>query len=78
MQESLGDPCDTRRLYLHFLCRTGWETEKAKAWDRLDLWMVDKSGRPMWADGGGPKGAHAFLPCGEKVAWSEVDSKIQR
>lgn len=67
-------PCDPRRLYLHLLCGHGWGV-KAKRWNMLNLWFIDDTDymRPMFADGGGPKGPHPFMPCDEKVAWWDLE-----
>lgn len=62
------EPCHPRRLYVHYLCGVGWEG-KHKAWDKLNFWFVDSHGNPMWEDGGGPHGKHAFLPCTQGHAW---------
>ena len=65
-------------MYLHFLCKTGWETEKKAFWNALQLWMIDEALRPIWADVGGKNGSHPFLPCEEKRAWGDVQDMIQR
>ena len=75
---SPGGPCDTRRLYLHYLCWSGWEDRKARSWTENDLWMIDEDLRPMWQDGGGPKGPHAFMPCFDQLAWPDVKGNLAR
>ena len=66
--DTLEDACNTRRLYVHFLCRVGWD-EKIRAWNKLKFWLVDGEGKPLWQDGGGTGGAHPFFPCDEGPAW---------
>lgn len=67
-------PCDSRRLYLHQLCGDNHWHVKSQRWDNLTLWFIDDSPqmRPVYADGGGPKGAHPFMPCVDGVAWTGV------
>jgi hypothetical protein len=52
----------------------GW-VNKISSWTRLDLWLVDEKGQPMWKNvaapsvAGGLERSHAFFPCEERVAW---------
>lgn len=61
------DPCNPRRLYLHFLCTCCWDA-KSKCWEHNRLWFVDTNLKPMYTDGGGSE-QHPFMPCKEEVAW---------
>mmetsp|Transcript_28108 Transcript_28108/g.61666 ORF Transcript_28108/g.61666 Transcript_28108/m.61666 type:complete len:447 (+) Transcript_28108:95-1435(+) len=49
IQNELLEPCDTRRLYLHFLCHRGWDN-KGGMWRRLKLWLVNEQGVPLYSD----------------------------
>ena len=54
-----------------------WEKAKRPSWQKLNLWLIDEDLRPIWADGGGTRGAHDFMPCAEGVAWPQVQDRIQ-
>ena len=72
-------PCDSRRLYLHQICGDNrWHT-KSHRWDNLTLWFIDDTPqmRPLYADGGGPKGPHPFMPCADKVAWVDLEDQVK-
>mmetsp|Transcript_14557 Transcript_14557/g.31710 ORF Transcript_14557/g.31710 Transcript_14557/m.31710 type:complete len:380 (+) Transcript_14557:167-1306(+) len=76
-----GDPCDERRLYIHFLCESGWD-RKAGAWSDMQLWLVDEQGVPLWSNpaagvGGAGKPTHPFLPC-QGLAWQNVGMSPNR
>lgn len=61
--------CDTRRLYLHFLCTCCWE-KKSECWEHNKLWYVDVDLNPIYADGGGTE-MHPYMPCPGEVAWPD-------
>ena len=72
-------PCDSRRLYLHQICGDNRWNTKSYRWDNLTLWFIDDTPqmRPLYADGGGPKGPHPFMPCADKVAWVDLEYQVK-
>ena len=61
--------CDTRRLYVHFLCGCCWQL-KTDSFEAAKLWLIGEDLKPKWERiGANGNSTHPFLPCQEDTAW---------